>query len=81
MVLLALSAVCFLVTDRGGSPARVPGSARGTFFLWGDIMLDIVRFWLDWLVGFWSVSVFQYFWYIALFVFVWAFIRRLIHIH
>lgn len=44
-------------------------------------MTDLILFWLRWLVNFWNISVFRYFWFIAFFVFIWLYIRRLMHIH
>ena len=44
-------------------------------------MVDTLSFWMSWIANFWTVSLFQYFWFIFLLVFIFSFIRRLIHIH
>lgn len=58
---------------------RVPGSGRALFL--EVVMVDTLSFWMSWIANFWSVSLFQYFWFIFLLVFIFSFIRRLIHIH
>lgn len=58
---------------------RVPGSGRALFL--EVVMVDTLSFWMSWVATFWSVSLFQYFWFIFLLVFIFYFIRRLIHLH
>ena len=81
MVLSALSADFCRVVDGAWPPAGCQAPAGGLFFFEVLSMTDLILFWLRWLVDFWNISVFRYFWFIAFFVFIWLFIRRLMHIH
>jgi hypothetical protein len=81
---LASLGVCSLaVNSVWNGPALLQLAGPFLFSFWVvamDFFVNTISFWMSWLSHFWDFSLFQFVWYIFLFVFIWSFVARLIHL-